>query len=264
MDIQGKVALVTGSSTGIGRATAQLLAARGAKIVVNYARSAEDAAETLSLVEAAGSEGIVVQADVTDEAAVDRMLAEASAQLGPIQILVNNAGTSRFVPFSDLDGLADDIWEETYRTNVIAPFRCIRKCVPTMRDEGWGTVVNVASIAGVMSIGSSLAYAASKAALINMTRGLARTLAPTVRVNAVAPGYVDSPWWERRGGMSPEQVDRQREGARSSAPLQLATSPEQIADTITWLVAGPGAEVMTGECLLTDAGLHLSQGPVRR
>lgn len=264
MDIQGKVALVTGSSTGIGRATAQQLAARGAKVVVNYAHSGDDAAETLELVRAAGAEGMVVQADVTDEAAVDRMLELATAELGPIQILVNNAGTSRFVPFHDLDGLGDDIWDETYRTNVVAPFRCIRKCVPAMREEGWGTIVNVASIAGVMSIGSSLAYAASKAALINLTRGLARTLAPTIRVNAVAPGYVDSPWWERRGGMTTDQVDRQREGARASSPLQIATSPDQIADTVVWLVAGAGAEVMTGECLLTDAGLHLSQGPSRR
>jgi 3-oxoacyl-[acyl-carrier protein] reductase len=264
MDIQGKVALVTGSSTGIGRATAVRLAELGAKVVVNYANSADDAAETLDAVRAAGAEGIVVQADVTDEGAVTAMLSRASAELGPVQVLVNNAGTSRFVPFHDLDGLTDDIWEETYRTNVISAFRCIRLCVPAMREEGWGSIVNVASIAGVMSIGSSLAYAASKAALINATRGLARTLAPVIRVNAVAPGYVDSPWWERRGGMSGEQVERQREGARASSPLRLATQPEQIADTVAWLAVGAGAETITGECLLADAGMHLSQGPTRR
>lgn len=264
MDIEGKVAIVTGSSTGIGRSTAIALAELGARVVVNYARSADDAADTLKAVEATGARGIAVQADVTDPEAVAAMLARATAELGPVQILVNNAGTSRFVPFSDLDALTDDIWDETYRTNVVAAFRCIRLCVPGMRDAGWGTVVNVASIAGVMSVGSSLAYAASKAALINMTRGLARTLAPTIRVNAVAPGYVDSPWWERRGGMSAEAIDRQREAVRQSSPLQMATTPDQIADAIRWLVAGSGAEAITGECLLADAGTHLGQGPVRR
>lgn len=264
MDINGKVAIVTGSSTGIGRATAVQLAQLGAKVVVNYARSTDDAADTLKAVHGAGAEGIAVQADVTDEDAVTSMIEGATTELGPVQILVNNAATSRFVAFADLEGLTDDIWEETYRTNVIAAYRCIRLCVPAMREAGWGAVVNVASLAGVMSIGSSLAYAASKAALINMTRGLARTLAPTVRVNAVAPGYVDSPWWERRGGMSPDDIDRQREGVRRSSPLQMATAPEQIADTICWLVAGAGAEAMTGECLLADAGAHLGQAPTRR
>ena len=262
MDIKGKVALVTGSSTGIGRATALQLAEMGAKIVVNYASSKDDAEETLARVREAGVDAISVQADVTDEEAVQAMLDEARKHLGPIDILVNNAGTSRFVRFDDLDNLTDDIWEETYRTNVISAYRCIRLCVPDMRASGWGTIVNVASIAGVMSVGSSLAYAASKAALINMTRGLARTLAPTIRVNAVAPGYVDSAWWERRGGMSPEQVDRQRAGAEAGSPLKIATQPEHIASAITWLVAG--ADVVTGECLLTDAGMHLGQGPVRR
>ena len=262
MDIAGKVAVVTGSSTGIGRATAISLASLGAKVVVNYARSKEDAEETLAAVRDAGAEGISVQADVTDEAAVVAMLDEARRELGPIDILVNNAGTSTFVPFHELDRLSDDIWEDTYRTNVISAYRCIRLCVPDMQATGSGCIVNVASIAGVMAIGSSLAYAASKAALINMTRGLARTLAPAIRVNAVAPGYVDSAWWERRGGMSPEQVDRQRKGAEASSPLHIATQPEHIASAITWLVAG--ADVVTGECIVADAGMHLGQGPVRR
>lgn len=262
MDIKGKVAVVTGSSTGIGRATAIGLAELGAKVVVNYATSNDDAEETLAAVHGAGAEGIVVQADVTDESAVVAMLDRARAELGPIEVLVNNAATSRFVPFRQLDELTDDIWEETYRTNVIAPFRCIRLCAPGMREAGWGAIVNVASMAGVMSIGSSMAYAASKAALINMTRGMARTLAPTVRVNAVAPGYVDTPWWERRGGMSTEQTDRQRASVAASSPLQIATQPEHIADAIIWLITG--AAVVTGECILTDAGSHLGQAPQRR
>ncbi len=262
MDISGKVAVVTGSSTGIGRATAWALAELGAKVVVNYASSAVEADETLAGVVERGSEGIVVQADVTDEGAVVAMLDRARAELGPIEILVNNAGTSRFVPFHELDALTDDIWDETYRTNVVSSYRCIRLCVPDMRAQGWGSIVNVASIAGVMSIGSSLAYAASKAALINVTRGLARTLAPEIRVNAVAPGYVDSEWWERRGGMDAEQVERQRAAAAKSSPLQMATQPAQIAEAISWLVAK--ADMVTGECMLADAGLHLGQGPVRR
>ena len=261
-DIRGKVALVTGSSTGIGRATAVSLAALGAKVVVNYAHSKDDAAATLKAVRDQGAQGISVRADVTDEPAVVAMVEQAREELGPIQILVNNAGTTQFVAFDQLDKLTDDIWEKTYRTNVIAAYRCIRLCVPDMQANGWGSIVNVASIAGVLSIGSSLAYAASKAALLNMTTGLARTLAPTIRVNAVAPGYVDTAWWERRGGMSADAIDGLRAGVAASSPLQIATQPEHVASAITWLTAG--ADVVTGECILTDAGSHLSQGATRR
>ena len=262
MEISGKVAVVTGSSTGIGRATAWALAERGAKVVVNYARSQGDAEETLAGVRERGGEGLIAQADVTDESAVKAMLSRARDELGPVQILVNNAGYTRFVDFADLDGVTDEVWNETLATNLIAPFKCIRACVPEMRAAGWGSVVNVSSIAGVLSAGSSIAYAASKAALINMTRGLARTLAPEIRVNAVAPGYVDSAWWERRGGFSQEQVDRRREGARAGSPLKTVGTPEHIASAILWLIEG--ADIVTGETILVDAGAHLGQGPVRR
>ncbi len=262
MDISGKVAIVTGSSTGIGRATAWALAERGAKVVVNYARSQGDAEETLAGVRERGAEGIVVQADVTDEPAVLAMVARAREELGPVQILVNNAGYTTIVNFADLDGLTDEVWQNTFWTNVVAPFKCVRACVPDMRTAGWGTVVNVASIAGVMSTGSSLAYAASKAALINMTRGLARTLAPEIRVNGVAPGFVDSPWWERRGGLSEEEVERRRQGARANSPLKIAGTPEHIASAILWLIEG--ADIVTGETILVDAGSHLGQAPARR
>ena len=262
MDISGKVAIVTGSSTGNGRATSWVLAERGAKVLVNYARSAGDAEETLAGVRERGGEGIVVQADVTDEPAVLAMDARAREELGPVQILVNNAGYTKFVNFADLDGLTDEVWQNTYWTNVVAPFKLIRACVPEMRAAGWGAVVNVASIAGVMSVGSSIAYAASKAGLINMTRGLARTLAPEIRVNAVAPGYVDSPWWERRGHLSPEQIERQREATRANTPLKIAGTPEHMASAIAWLIEG--ADIVTGETIIVDAGSHLAQAPPRR
>jgi 3-oxoacyl-[acyl-carrier protein] reductase len=262
MDCSGKVAIVTGSSTGIGRATAWRLAERGARVVVNYARSESDAEETLAGVRARGAVGIAVKADVKDETAVLAMVARARDELGPVQILVNNAGYTRFVNFADLDGVTDDVWHETLETNLVAPFKCIRACVPDMRAAGWGAVVNVSSIAGVLSAGSSIAYAASKAGLINMTRGLARTLAPEIRVNCVAPGYVDSAWWERRGGFDPEQVERTREGARAGSPLKIAGTPDHIADAIVWLIEG--ADIVTGETILVDAGATLSQGPARR
>lgn len=262
MDIAGKVALVTGSSTGIGRATAYVLAERGCKVVVNYASSHADAEQTLAGVRQRGAEGLLAQADVTDEPAVLEMVARAQRELGPVQILINNAGFTRVVSFDDLDGLTDEIWQKTLNTNVVAPFKAIRACVPGMKAAGWGTVVNVSSIAGVMSAGSSLAYAASKAALINITRGLARTLAPEIRVNAVAPGYVDSAWWERRAFYSPEQIDALRDGARQRSPLKIAGTPEHIAGAIVWLVEG--ADIVTGETILVDAGSHLAQGPARR
>jgi 3-oxoacyl-[acyl-carrier protein] reductase len=262
MDIAGKVALVTGSSTGIGRATAWALAERGAQVVVNYARSQADAEQTLAGVHERGANGIAVQCDVNDEPGVVAMVARARAELGPVQILVNNAGFTRIVPFADLDGLTDEIWMETLTTNLVAPFKCIRAVVPDMRAAGWGTIVNVASVAGVIGGGSSIAYAASKAGLITMSRGLARTLAPTIRVNCVAPGYVDSPWWERRGLQTPDEVEQGRARAREGSPLKIAGTPEHIADAIRWLIEG--ADIVTGETILVDAGAHLGQAPVRR
>lgn len=262
MDIAGKVALITGSSTGIGRATAWALAERGVKVVVNYARSQADAEQTLAGVHERGAQGIAVRCDVTDEAGVRAMVARARAELGPVQILVNSAGFTRIVPFNDLDGLTDEIWERTLATNLVAPFKCIRACVPDMRAAGWGTIVNVASVAGLMATGSSLAYAVSKAGLITMTRGLARTLAPTIRVNAVAPGYVDSPWWERQGLQTPEQVERGRAAARENTPLKVVGTPEHIASAILWLIEG--ADIVTGETIAVDAGALLAQGPARR
>ena len=262
MDISGRVAIVTGSSTGIGRATAWALAERGAKVVVNYARSQGDAEETLAGVRERGAEGLLAQADVKDEAAVLAMVVRAREELGPVQVLVNNAGFTRIVNFADLDGLTDEVWNETLATNLIAPFKCIRACVPDMRAAGGGAVVNVSSTAGVLSAGSSVAYAASKAGLINMTRGLARTLAPEIRVNCVAPGYVDSAWWERRGGMNQEEVDAQRERARGNSPLQIAGTPQHIASAILWLIEG--ADIVTGETVIVDAGSHLGQAQIRR
>jgi 3-oxoacyl-[acyl-carrier protein] reductase len=262
MEIAGKVALVTGASTGIGRATALLLAERGAKVAVNYARSQADAEETVRLCRERGADACLAQADVTDDAAVAAMLANVRAELGPIQILINNAGTTTIIPFSDLDALTDEVWQATLQTNLVAPFKMTRACVPDMRAAGWGCVVNVASIAGIQSTGSSIAYAASKAGLINMTRGLARTLAPEIRVNGIAPGYVDSPWWERRGGMSQEAIATQRERARQNAPLKIAGTPEHSANAIVWLVEG--ADLVTGETIIVDAGMHLGQAPVRR
>jgi 3-oxoacyl-[acyl-carrier protein] reductase len=262
MEIAGAVALVTGASTGIGRATAWMLAERGVKVAVNYARSQADAEETLAGVQARGGAGMLAQADVTDEAAISTLLARIQAELGPVQILVNNAGFTRMVPFADLDALTDEVWQETLMTNLVSPFKITRACVPGMRAAGWGSVVNVASIAGLMSTGSSIAYAASKAGLINMTRGLARTLAPEIRVNAVAPGYVESPWWERRAFMTPEQAARYRDTAAERTPLKVAGQPEHIASAILWLI--DGGDIVTGETIVVDAGASLGQGPARR
>jgi 3-oxoacyl-[acyl-carrier protein] reductase len=231
-------------------------------VVVNYARSRADAEQTLAGVRERGARGIAVQCDVNDEPGVLAMVTRARAELGPVQILVNSAGFTRIVPFADLAGLTDEIWRETLMTNVVAPFKCIRACVPTMRAAGWGSIVNVASVAGLMATGSSLAYAVSKAGLITMTRGLARTLAPTIRVNAVAPGYVDSPWWERQAQQTPEQIERARAAARDNTPLKVVGRPEHIASAILWLVEG--ADIVTGETIAVDAGAMLAQGPARR
>lgn len=254
-DFDGKVVLVTGASTGLGAALAVGAAARGAKaVIVNYVRSAAEAEATAAAVRAAGAEAVLAQGDVSDDATC-RAIAEKAASYGRIDALANNAGVTKFAPaHGDLDALSRDDFERLYAVNVVGPFQMLRAARPLLEAADRASVLMISSIAGVTGIGSSVAYAASKGALNTMTLSLARVLGPKIRVNALCPGFIDTPWHEK--GMPAEMVDKMREGAKHMTPLQAASTAEDIADAGLFFLSDAARHV-TGETLLVDAGLHL-------
>lgn len=259
-DFDGAVVVVTGASTGLGRATAVEVARRGARaVVVNYARSADEAEETARLCREAGAEALIVQGDVADDADC-RKIAAAAQAFGRIDALFNNAGTTKFASnHGDLDAVNAEDFLRLYAVNVVGAFQMVRAARPLLEAEGGrpgvpSAVVNVSSIAAVTGIGSSVPYAASKGALTTMTLSLARALAPKVRVNAVCPGFIDTPWFGK--GVPEASIERMRAGVAASSPLKVASTADDIAGAAVFL-ASPAARHVTGETLLADAGTHL-------
>jgi 3-oxoacyl-[acyl-carrier protein] reductase len=252
----GMAAIVTGGATGIGAAVVRRLAARGVRCVVNYAHS-RDEAEAL----AGEVGGVAVRADVAEDGECRALAAAALAAFGRIDLLVNNAGTTKFANHEDLDALSAEDFIGIYRLNTVGPFQLIRACAPAMREGPASAVVNVASVAGVYGHGSSVAYAASKGALITMTKSLARVLAPAIRVNAVAPGYVATGWFEKRLGA--EGFARLNAQVAASVPMAMAAAAEDIAGPVAMLL-DPASRAITGETMLIDAGAHLDVGLARR
>jgi ketoreductase RED2 len=240
--LQGKVALVTGSSSGIGEAVARSLAAEGASVVVNSASSVE-AGERVA---AELPDATYVQADVADEGAARGLVDAAVATYGRLDVLVNNAGTTVVIPHHELDAATPDVWRRIFDVNVIGTWQVTVAALPHLRASGAGSVVNVTSLAGVRQTGSSIPYAASKAALNHVTRLLANVVGPEVRVNAVAPGLVDTPWTA--------DWDTVREAVRSSAPLRRSGSPGDIAEVVLALVR---SAYTTGQVVVVDGGLGL-------
>ncbi|HEX3809833.1 MAG TPA: glucose 1-dehydrogenase [Rhizomicrobium sp.] len=253
-DLKGKVAVVTGSASGIGAAVALGLAQRGASVVVNYAKSEAEAQAVGEAVRKAGADVRVEQADVGQDADCRRLAAAAMEAWGRIDILVNNAGTTKFAAHADLDALSAEDFSGIYATNVIGPFQMVRASRDALKASGDGAIVNVSSIAGVAGVGSSIAYAASKGALNTMTLSLARALAPEIRVNAVCPGYVATPWFSKRFG--DDAFKRITEQQADAVPLKRASTAEDVAAAILFLT-GAGARQITGECVLIDGGMHL-------
>ncbi len=260
-DFDGWTVLVTGASTGLGRAIAVETAERGAAaVVINYASSQAEAEETASLVEAKGAQGVVVQGDVAKDEDCRRIVA-AAATFGRIDALFNNAGITKFAPdHADLDAVSAEDFLRVYGVNVVGAYQMIRAARALLEAAPQaGAVVNTASVAGVMGIGSSVPYTASKGAMITMTLSLARALAPKIRVNAICPGFIDTPWFGR--AMNPDQLERTRQGVAAATPLKAASTAEDIAGAAVFL-ASPAARHITGETLLVDAGLHLGYAPL--
>ncbi len=259
-DFKGFVVVVTGASTGLGRSIAVQTAERGAEtVVINYARSADEAQETARLVEAAGAKAVLVQGDVASDEDC-KNIAAAARPFGRIDALFNNAGTTTFAAHGNMDAVSADDFLRLYSVNVVGAFQMVRAARPLLEAGAQpGAVVMTASIAGVTGIGSSVPYAASKGALNTMTLSLARALAPKVRVNALCPGFIDTPWFER--GLGADGAARVRANAAANTPLQAASGPDDIAAAALFL-ASPHSRHVTGETLLVDAGSHLGFAPL--
>lgn len=253
MQLSGKSAIVTGSAVGVGRETALALARRGANVVVNYSRSEEEAGETAALVERLGAKALVVRADVSQDREVREMVERCANAFGSVDVLVNNAATTVFVPFPDLEGLAEEDWDRLLAVNLKGPFFCSRAVAGPMKDAGEGAIVNISSVAGIKAVGSSIAYAASKAGLINLTIALARVLAPKVRVNCVAPGFIDTRWL--RQGLGPV-FEPAKERVAQQTPLGRVATPEDIAQVVLSLIEG--ADFVTGQTVLADGGSSIA------
>jgi ketoreductase RED2 len=243
MSLEGKVAVVTGSSSGIGEAVARSLARAGASVVINSSRSVADGKAVADSLPRAR----YIQADVADDAACEALVAETLAEFGRLDVLVNNAGTTQVIPHEDLAAVTDEVWQQILTVNVLGTWHMTRASVPALRATGDGVVINVTSVAGLRATGSSIPYAVSKAGINHLTLLLAKTLGPQIRVNAVAPGLVDTPWtagW-----------DAIRERVRAQAPLGRTALPGDIAEAVMGLVL---ARFVTGQVLTVDGGMTLA------
>ena len=253
-----KVALVTGSATGVGAATALLLARRGWNLVINYSRSAAEAEASAAACREAGADTLLLRGDVAQDADCRALAAGAMERWGRIDALVNNAGISVFGEHASWDALDGEAFQRIFAVNTVGAFQMVRACVPHLKESG-GCIVNVSSIAGALGIGSSVPYIASKGALNAMTLHLARTLAPEIRVNAVCPGLITTRWFVQ--GIGAEGAARAQAGFERAAPLGRASTPEDVAEAIAWLV--DGARTVTGELVLLDGGMHLGARAAR-
>ena len=258
MDLDKAVCIVTGSATGIGAASALALAARGARVVVNYSKSEREARATADACAAAGGDAIVVRGNVAEDSDCRRLAQSALERWGRIDALVNNAGTTKFADHGDLEALSAEDFLRIYGVNVVGAYQMVRACAPAMKATGHGAVVNVSSISGRNGLGSSIAYAASKGALLTMTLSLARALGPAIRVNAVCPGLIDTRWTREGWG---EKFPALEQRYKQQTPLGRVGRPEEVADVIAWLVEG--AELITGETFMVDSGMHMGAMPRR-
>ncbi len=252
MQVQGKAAIVTGAGTGVGRATALKLAELGCSVLLNYSRSREEAEKAAAEVVALGVHGIPFQADVADDGGCQAMVAAALREFGRLDILVNNAATTVFVPHPELDKVKKEDWERIFAVNVQGPFQMCRAARGPLEASGSGEIINVSSVAGIAGIGSSIPYCASKAALNVMTVALARALGPQIRVNAVAPGAITGRWL--KGGLG-AAYDAAMEVVKASVPLQRVCEPEDVGDAILSLITG--SDLVTGQILIVDGGMTI-------
>jgi len=245
MKFKDKVVVVTGGGTGIGRGMCLRFAQEGAAVVVNYSKSKTQAKEVVSQINDSGGQAADIQADVSRDQEARQLIEEAVAKFGRLDVLINNAAFTRYVPHQNLEDLSEEILENTWSVIVKGSIYCTRAAVPYLRQNGEGSVINITSNAGFSARGSTIIYGASKAALTFITKALARALAPEIRVNAIAPGFVDTKFvnW------TPEVIEQ----LKAQTHLGKAIIPENIADAAVFLAGDSMAT--TGQTILVDGGV---------
>ncbi len=248
MGTTNKVAIVTGSATGVGAATCIQLAQRGWNVVVNYSRSKSEAEETAAQCREFGNDVLLLKGDVSADEDCTKLASEAMNAWGRIDALVNNAGRSRLCSYDDLDGLSKEDFLQLYEVNVVGAYQMTRACAPHLKTQK-GAIVNTCSISAVSGVGSSIAYAASKGALATMTLALGHALAPEVRVNGVHPGFIDGRWTRN---FLKERYDEVAGRMSEHSILKRVATPEDIARSIVYLVID--ATAVTGQILVVDNG----------
>jgi 3-oxoacyl-[acyl-carrier protein] reductase len=251
-----QVAIVTGSGTGVGAATALDLARRGWNVVINYSRSADEASASQAACREAGADALLVRGDVAQDDDCRAIAQAALDRWQRIDALVNNAGVSVFGRDAQWDALDAQAFQRVLGVNTVGTFQMVRACAPHLKATR-GAIVNVSSVAGSLGIGSSVPYIASKGAVNAMTLHLARSLAPDVRVNAVCPSLITSRWFADALGQDAYEELKRR--AEATSPLGRVSTPEDVAQAIVWLVVG--APTVTGELIHLDGGLHLGTAP---
>lgn len=248
-----RVAIITGGGTGVGRETSLGLARLGYHVIVNYSRSRQEAEETAREASSLGVRALAVQADVAHDADCRAMVTLAVNELGRVDVLVNCAGTTDFIPFQDLDAVSDEAWQRLYQVNVVGAFHCARAVRAAMLAVGEGVIVNVSSVAAQLGQGSSIPYCCTKAALDNLTVSLARTLAPQIRVNGIAPGFIEGRWTQDGLG---EKYAGIKQAYERTLPLGRVCQPSDIANGIISLITG--SKLVTGQTLTVDAGMMIA------
>lgn len=253
MNVEEKVAIVTGGGTGVGRETSLQLAQRGCSVVVNYSRSKDAAEEVAEQARALGVKAFAHCADVADDAACRGLVEATTSELGKLDILIANAGTTTFVGHDNLEGVSSEDWDRILGVNLKGPFFCARAARPALEASGNGEIVMTSSVAGIAGTGSSIPYCASKAGLNNLTVTLARVLGPKVRVNAVAPGFIDGDWLAQGLGAAYEPI---KQAMEQKTPLQRVSRPEDVADAILSMITG--SDLVTGHVLPVEGGMLIA------
>ena len=247
-----KTALITGSATGVGAATALMLAQRGYNLLINYSKSEAEARQSEAACRGAGADTLLMRGDVAHDADCRALVQALVDRWGRLDALVNNAGISVFAGAASWDALDAAAFQRILGVNTVGTFQMVRASVPHLKAMQ-GCIVNVSSVAGALGVGSSMPYIASKGAMNAMTLHLARELAPDIRVNAVCPGLITSRWFVE--GIGQEGFEKTKAGYERGVPLARACTPQDVAEAIAWLV--DGARTVTGELLLLDSGMHL-------
>lgn len=254
-ETQRTAALVTGASTGIGAACAAALARAGCDVIINHRSSKREAEAVADHCRKEGAKAVIVQADVAKDAACRDLVAESVRQLGRLDVLVNNAGISKMVPGKPLEGIGEEDFDRLFQVNVRSCFQMCRAAAGALKASR-GAIVNMSSHSAMSGYGSSMVYAATKGALNTLTIGLARKLAPEVRVNAVCPGFVATTWMKKLRGLDDDALAAFTESVRRSAPLQRVVRAEDVAEAVVFFALQ--APLITGQLLVIDGGTHLN------